>query len=280
MFCYDMDGKELWKKDLGKLEHIWGNASSPIIYGDLAILWCGPGDRQFLLAVNKKTGDTVWETPVPGGKFGKDPKDWLGSWSTPIIIRVEDHDELIVGVPRQLKGLDPKTGKELWSCDGLGPLVYTSPVYADGIIVQMSGYGGPALACRTGGKGDVTKTYRLWHQAGGNPQRIGSGAIVGGNLYILNEPGIAQCLDIKTGKDQWQRERVNSVKPWASMVAAEGRLYVTDQAGDTFVFKADPKFEQVASNSLGEQVLGSIAVSNGEMFIRSYKHLWCIAEKK
>src|SRR5262249_43446953 len=177
---YGFVGQELLRCDVGKLEHIWGNASSPILYGDLAILWCGPGERQFLLAVNKKTGEKVWQHDEPGGKFGKMTSEWVGSWSTPIVVKVGDHDELILSVPEKVKGFDPATGKELWSCLGLGKLVYTSPVCStDGIVMAMSGYHGPALAVRLGGKGDVTETHRLWHQSKGQPQRIGSPILVG-----------------------------------------------------------------------------------------------------
>ncbi len=112
MYCCDFAGKELWKKDLGKLEHTWGNASSPILHGDLAILWCGPGERQFLLAVDKKTGQTVWEHIEPGGSDGIKNKSWIGSWSTPIVARDNGQEQLIRGMPKILKGFDPKNGKE------------------------------------------------------------------------------------------------------------------------------------------------------------------------
>src|SRR4051812_42451650 len=120
MFCYDVSGKELWKRtDLGKWEHQFGNGSSPVLYKDLAILWCGPNasakDRNFLLAVDKKTGKTAWEHEEKGG-----------SWGTPLITKVGDKDHLILGIPRQLKAYDPANGKELWFCDGLTDLVYTS----------------------------------------------------------------------------------------------------------------------------------------------------------
>src|SRR6266487_774567 len=143
MVCYDFSGKELWRHDVGKLEHIWGNASSPILYGNLCILWCGPGPRQFLLAVDKSNGQTVWEFQEPGGMKGddKDSQSWAGSWTTPIIVKA-DHDELILCVPEKVRGLDPHTGKERWSCGGLSKLVYTSPVHADGSLVAMSGYHG------------------------------------------------------------------------------------------------------------------------------------------
>jgi outer membrane protein assembly factor BamB len=281
MVCYDFAGKELWHKDVGKMIHLWGNASSPILYGDLAILWVGPGDRQVLLAVNKADGATVWEHSVPGGKSALDnnSKDWVGSWSTPLVARVGDHDELLLGVPEKLKGFDPKTGRELWSCAGLGKLVYTSPVIsADGVVVAFSGYGGPALAVKAGGSGDVTAT-RLWHRTTGNPQRIGSPVIVGDRAYILNEPGQAQCLDVHTGKDVGKKERVAGTT-WGSLVAAAGRLYATDQQGDTVVLAADPGLEVVARNALGEKSMATPAISDGEIFIRTHKHLWCIGPKK
>jgi outer membrane protein assembly factor BamB len=280
LVCYDFAGKELWRTDLGKFEHIWGNASSPILYGNLAILWCGPGERQFLLAVNKASGVKVWEHLQPGGASGKDGK-WIGSWSTPLIARVSDHDELILGVPEKVKGFDPKTGTELWSCDGLSKLVYTSPVCsASGIVVAMAGFHGPALAVRAGGKGDVTRTHRLWLQGEKNPQRIGSAAIVGEHAYILNDNGIAQCLELQTGRDLWEQKRLTTGSTWGSMVAAGNRLYVTTRTGETFVLAASPKFEQLAVNALGEPVYASMAVSDGEFFIRSYKNLWCISDKK
>jgi outer membrane protein assembly factor BamB len=281
LVCYDLDGKELWRHDVGKLEHIWGNASSPVLYRNLAILWCGPGPRQFLLAVDKTNGQTVWKHDEPGGSSGKDGK-WIGSWATPLVARVDGHDELILGLPGKVKAFDPATGTELWSCAGLGNLVYTSPVSsADGIVVAMSGFHGPALAVRAGGKGDVTQTHRLWHHPQKNDQRIGSPVIVGDHAYILNESGMAQCFELRTGKDVWDKQRVGG-KSWSAMVAADGRLYVGSHAGDVFVLAASPKFDLMATNRLGpqEKMLASVAVADGELFLRTYRHLWCISVKK
>jgi outer membrane protein assembly factor BamB len=276
MHCYDLSGKALWKVDLGKLEHAWGNASSPVIYGDLVILWCGPGERSFLLAVNKKTGAKVWETVEKGAPPGK----FEGTWSTPIIIKSEGRDQLLLGVPNKLKGFDPKNGKELWSCDGLTALVYTSPLFADGIAVAMSGYGGAALAVKLGGGGDITKN-RLWHHPK-NSQRIGTGVIVGEHLYMVEEDGRPHCFELKTGQEVWQSQydKRPTGGAWGSMVHADGRLYITDRVGTTTVFAANPKFEVLAQNRLGEHTDASIAVSNGDLFIRTYKTLWCISEKK
>lgn len=281
LVCYDFAGKELWSKEVGKLEHIWGNASSPILYGDLAILWCGPGERQFLLAVNKASGETVWKHEEPGGKSGKaGSQEWRGSWCTPLITRVGDHDELILCVPKKVKGFDPKTGSELWSCRGLGDLVYASPVCsAEGIVMAVSGYYGPALAVRAGGTGDVTDTRRLWHHTQRHPQRVGSPVIVGEHAYLLNESGLGQCFEVKTGKDLWHKERVSGAS-WSSPVYAAGRLYINTMNGDTLVLSAGPKYELLARNSLGERVLSSVAVAGDEVFIRSYKQLWCLGARK
>jgi hypothetical protein len=125
----------------------------------------------------------------------------------------------------------------------------------------------------------VTKTHRLWRQDKQNPQRIGSAVVLGEKAYMLNEPGLATCFDLKSGKDEWSRERLTG-STWSSMVHAAGRLYVTSQAGDTLVIKPGDKPEELAKNSLGEKVLASIAISDGDLFIRGYKHLWCIRESQ
>jgi outer membrane protein assembly factor BamB len=280
VFCYDLDGKELWKRDLGKFDHIWGNAASPVIYKDLVILNCGPGDRCFLLAMNKKTGADVWKLDE---KSGRDGYKENGSWSTPIIVNIKGEDQLIMSWGDAIKVYQPMTSELLWSCSGLGKtndhLTYTSPLATEDVVVAMSGYGGAYLAAKTGGKGDVTETHRLWRFPSA-PQRIGSGVIIGEHVYIANADGAQgfQCIELKTGKTLW-RERLGDAC-WGSIVHAGDRLYVTDLKGETYVFAAKSKYELLARNHLHEQTLASPAVSNGEIFIRTYQHLWCISEKQ
>jgi outer membrane protein assembly factor BamB len=178
--------------------------------------------------------------------------------------------------------LDPVAGKELWTCRGLNELVYTSPLYGNGIVVAMGGYGGTALAARVGDKGDVTATHRLWTRPK-EQQRIGSGVLYAGHIYILNATGVAQCINVKSGKMAWE-ERLKgkgaSGGSWSSMVLADEKIYAINQSADTFILKARPKFELLATNSLGEMTQSSIAVSDGELFIRTYEHLWCISNEK
>lgn len=283
IFCHDMNGKELWKRDLGKQEHIWGYGTSPVLHGGLCILNFGPGERQFLVALDKKTGREVWRQNEPGGDGGHaGGKSWLGSWSDPIVRSAGGRDELIMSWPGRLCALDPKTGKELWTSQGLTPLVYNSPVFADGVAIAMCGYGGSGLAVRIGGKGNVTESHRVWHipRLG---QRIGSGVVHQGHHYILTDNGMAECRDLKNGELQWS-ERLKGPGAnggnWSSLMLSEGKCYGYNKGGDTFVFRANPdKLDLIATNSLGEFSNSSIAPSDGQLFIRTFKGLWCVGKK-
>jgi PQQ-like domain len=279
--CYDFEGNRLWHRDLGQFIHIWGTAASPILYGDLVLLNCGPGERTFLLAMDKKTGKDVWKMEEHGGKSGhKGNSEWIGSWSTPRIVTVQGQDQLIMTWPNSVKAYDPKTGEVIWTCGGLTRLVYTSPLATPEVVVAMSGFHGSALAVQLGGRGDITQAHRLWHHTEHNPQRIGSGMIVGDSVYMINAgPGTVQCIELKTGKDLWNNKRLGTAF-WGSLVLAEDKFYATDQEGDTYVFVAKPKFEQLSRNRLGEHTNASLAISNGAILIRTNKHLWCIGHVK
>jgi outer membrane protein assembly factor BamB len=290
LFCYDFAGKELWRRtDLGRQVHIWGNGSSPVIHENLCFLNFGPGETTYLLAVDKKTGRTVWKQEEPSAY--KHPKDgeqavpgntFIGSWTTPVLMEVEGKNQLLMTWPNHLVAYDPTSGQELWTCSGLNPLVYTSPIYAEGIVVAMGGFNGMALAVRAGGSGDVTEARRLWHHPK-TKQRIGSGVIHNGYIYIHNDPGVAECFELKTGKLVWE-ERLKGGGPsggnWSSVMLADGNCYTITQGGDCFVFKASPRFELLSVNFLGEPSNSSVVSSNRELFIRTHKALWCIRQKE
>jgi outer membrane protein assembly factor BamB len=180
-----------------------------------------------------------------------------------------------------LRGFDPKTGKELWRCQGLNSYVYTSPLYGDGVAVAMSGFNGSALAVKLGGSGDITKE-RLWQHPTNN-QRIGSGMIVGEHVYMVDENGVPHCYDLKTGEERWKDvKRPGPSLTWGSMVHADGRLYVLMRGGETVVLAANPKYELLTVNKLGseEETNSSLAISNGDVIIRTFKHLWCIGKPR
>ena len=277
MVCYDLNGNELWRRDLGPCDQIWGTAASPIIYKNLVIHNFGPGERTFLIALDKRTGKDVWKVDIPGGSFGKEPSNWNGSWATPVVAKVNGRDELIAPWPKVLKAYDPATGKELWSCQGLTPLSYTSPLVSGDVVAQLCGFGGSALAVKAGGTGDVTESNRLWHVEK-STQRIGSGVVVGEHLYFPNENGIINCVELKTGKTLWAERAAGQT--WSSMVYGDGRIYLTNQRGETVVIAAKPVFEVLSRNPLNERSQSSPAISDGDIFIRTYNHLWCIGQKK
>lgn len=280
VYCYDFDGKQLWHYATGKLHHIWGNAASPVIHDGLVFLNCGPGERTFLVALNLADGKEVWKVDIPGGKYGEKPSEWLGAWSTPNVVRVQGRDLLIASWPELLAAYDPKTGKEIWRCTGLGRLVYTSPVVSPEVVVICCGYGGPALAVRPDGQGDLTQSHRLWRTEERNPQRIGSGVLLGDYFFQPNAgPGSVHCMEWRTGKVLWQ-ERLGDVF-WGSLVYAANRLYVTDKRAVTYVLAAGPKFELLAKNELdGATTHATPVIVDDIVLIRTWKHLWCLREAK
>lgn len=258
----------------------WGNGGSPILYGDLLIVFHGPGTPSVLYGLNRKTGETVWtskETPINSPIFG--------SWSTPVIVKAGGHDELIMPLPGDkirgagyFKGYSPATGKSLWQIDGLGNEVYAMPIIGTGgdIIVGVSGHNGPTMAIRPGGSGNATSSHRLWQTTTKNPQRVGSGIIHNGNLFLADATGILQCLKADTGEPVFRKRLGGNL--WGSILLAEDRLYVSSLEGDTFVVQASGDFEVLAKNSTGEPTYAALAPSNGEFFLRTHKNLYCIGK--
>jgi outer membrane protein assembly factor BamB len=287
VYCHDLDGKELWHRDLGPQRHIWGNGSSPVIHGDLVYLNFGPGDPSFLVAFDKRTGRELWKINEPNAdsgekKPGQEKPRWIGSWSTPVFARIDGGEQLLMSWPQRLIAFDPKKGMELWRCDGLNDLVYTSPLVDRGIIVAMGGFGGKAIAVRAGGHGDVTESRRLWLHPKSR-QRIGSGVTHDGHIYVLTDPGIAECWELETGKMVYEERLTGAGKDntsWSSMMLSDGLLYVVNHSGDAFVLRASPHFELLATNSLHQHTEASIAVSDGDLFIRTHQALWCITGKR
>ena len=305
LWCWSLDGKEQWHIDLGAQKHIWGYAASPVLHGDLCILNFGPGERSFIVAVNKKTGKEVWRFDVPAPAVMEGPggqPGYPGSWNTGRYIWNGQPDgftdEFLISLPGGLYCLEVRTGKEKWHCNGLNPLAYSEPiVIGDGdngvtVIAAFGGYGGFSIgvknpylfgASRKSDEPlDVTDKNRLWQEKK-NPQRIGSHVNDGTHAWLTGEPGIIQCLEMKTGKELW-KERMTTpagrANTWSSLVRSGDRIYAVTQNSDVVVFKASTeKYEQLAVNSLGDGLTNSsLAVSDGQLFLRTHKHLWCIGK--
>ena len=297
LVCWDMDGDELWRRDPGTQDHRWGYGSSPTLVGDLCVLNFGPGTREFLLAVDKKTGETVWqvdalndaaERALSGPENDGNANDFRsdesrndrlrGAWSTPIVVEAGGRQELVLTLPRRISAFDPATGDRLWTCGGGAPLAYASPVESDGVIVALGGYGGAALAVRAGGDGNVTDDRRLWHRPEGGGW-LGTGVAEDGFIYVCDMGGVLHCLEAATGGVTW-KARVGEGGTWSSVTkTGDGLMSLLTKSGVTTVFRPDPeRFRRVAANDLGETTNASVVAAGDALFLRTDAALWCIGE--
>jgi outer membrane protein assembly factor BamB len=273
--CYDFQGTQLWHRDLGQFESELGLASSPILHQDKVILVCDhDGDRftsfdSYLIALDLKTGRTTWKTERRG---------LYRSWSTPILVpRAANKHELIVNGQEALRAYDPETGKPLWQVDGMSGWVTPSPVFGQGLIFATSGKNGPTLAVRPGGSGNVTKTRVVWRHQSGGPY-VCSPVLYRDELYVVTELGVLTCFEARTGKVHYKERLAGKVT--ASPVAGDGKVFVTNEDGTTFVVKAGPRFQLLAKNALKEYCLASPALADGQVFLRTEKHLYCIQSQR
>jgi len=267
VFAFDFDGKELWHADVGTKDFYWGTGTSPLLYKDFVIVNAGV-ESNAVIALNKKTGKEEWK------------KDGLaGCWGSPVLVDVPGgKPEVVLSYPNTVRGFDPDTGKELWKCDGISEFyLCPSVVSKDGIVYTIGAREHMALAVKAGGTGDVTKTHLLWTKNVGT--NVTSPAVYGDHLYWVNDDGIAYCLKTKDG-EQVYAERLGS-PVYASITIADGKTYVVSKHGGTFVLAAGPKFEKLALNKLTDDNTfnGSPAVSQGQLFLRSDKRLYCIGKK-
>lgn len=294
---WDHDGNELWQRDLGVQKHQWGYGSSPILHEQLCILNFGPGNLEFLVAVDKQTGETVWkvdawddtrERTLSGPENDGNANDFArndaraerlrGSWSTPIIARIDGKSQLLTTLPRRIASLDPLTGSLNWTCGGGAPLAYASPMESDGIVVGLGGYRGASLAVRGGGQGDITEAQRLWHEPKDSGW-LGTGIVADGVLYAADMGGVLSCRDVATGEVLW-RQRTEGGSTWSSITQdASGLMFLLSKSGKTTVFRPSrEKFDLVAANSLDETTNASVVIAGNDIFIRTDKALWCIGE--
>lgn len=269
--CYDFDGKQLWRRRLGEFESELGLASSPILFGRSVILLCDhDGDRfktfdSFLIALNIETGETLWKT---------DRRGLFRSWSTPILVPAgNSSQELVINAQDELRGYEPESGELIWQVRGMTGWVAPSPVFGHRLIFAASGKDGPTMAVRPGGRGDVTERNVVWLTKKGSPY-VCSPLVYGDDLYVYNEQGVLTCYRAATGEIQY-RQRLRG-KFMASPVAGDGKVYITNEAGMTYVLQAGAAFRLLNTNSLDEECLASPAVSESRLLIRTRRHLYCI----
>ena len=218
-----------------------------------------------------------------GGQGGGRGAFGGATWATPLLIKAGGREELIMTFPGRVAAYDPATGTQLWLSKGVGSSIYTTPVWGEGVLfASTSGQGGgPAVAVKPGGSGDVSDSHAAW-KLERYRGAVGSGVIHGGHLFTIGSDGIAECRDLKTGASVWEERLQGSGSrggSWSSMLLAGDKIYLPNQAGDVFILRAAPKFEVLATNSVGEATNASLAADAGELFLRTDKALWCFAAK-
>ena len=260
-------GDIVWKTRLPyQSQH--GNGGSPVLYGGLLIVSCDGSDAAFVAALDARTGKVRWKT------FRRQPFDQ--AYSTPLVIRVGDRDQIVSAGAFRAAAYDPETGRELWRVGyGDGFSNVPRPVYGHGLVYIATGFQQPSLlAVRADGAGDVTRTHVAWALRRAAPLTP-SPLLAGDELYVVNDGGIATCLDAKTGETHWI-QRLGGGDYSASPVLADGRVYFLSEGGMATVIAAGRSFHKLSTNTVEGETLASMAVSAGSIFIRTDTHLYRI----
>ena len=270
--AFDFAGKMVWHTPVGPLNNYHGSAGSPILYKDRLFLYQDHRGTEatgsFVAAYDKNTGKQIWKTN----------RVETTGWGTPVVVRAGDRDELIVSSQRRVYGYDPESGDELWKVGGLTMEVIPTPVVAEGFVICSSGRQGPTLAIRPGGSGDVTSTHVAWSSPKGSPF-VPSGVVVDGVLYLVNDiQSVLTAHDVKTGQVLYQGRLGEAKKEGfsASPVANGGKVFFTNDDGETFVLQAGREFKLLHVNTLGEQTLASPALVDGRWYFRTASSLIAI----
>ncbi|MGB0715204.1 MAG: PQQ-binding-like beta-propeller repeat protein [Phycisphaerae bacterium] len=283
LYCYDMAGNLQWEKSLGTLDSgyfmvpqaQWEFASSPIIHEDLVIVQCDVQKKSFIAAYDIKTGKKKWR---------KKRKD-VPTWGTPTVYQTDEVTQVIANGYKKMAGYNIKNGKRLWFVSGGGDIPVPTPVAGDGLIYLMSSHGGPRpiFAIRAGARGNLTreenrKEFVAWHRDTG-ASYMQTPVLYNGYLFTCTDSGVLSCFKADDGELQF-KSRVGQGQTGftPSMIAADGRLFITSEDGDVYVYAATNEEKKLATNAIGEVCMATPAISKGEFFIRTSKHLYCIGE--
>ena len=269
----DMNGKLVWQRHLGReispFDVNWGHSSSPTLYDDMLILLCDHEPASYLLAVDKKTGKNRWRTDRGKGRQ---------SYSTPFVVQTPSGPELVVNSSQRVDAYDPRTGTYLWHVGGPNQFPIPVPTFNNGVIYMTRGYrSGPYMAVKPGGRGDVSASHVVWQVPTGAPY-ISSLVYDGGLLYMASDVGAISVIDAVSGRRLWQ-ERVNGLFT-ASPVAGDGKIYFVSETGEVIVLRSGREPRVVARNDVGERLLASPAISNGQIFLRSDGALFAIGKAR
>ena len=279
LFCYDLDGKELWSKQFGsfKTRYNWGTAASPVLYKDRLYIVNDNDEQSFLIALDKKTGKQIWRVD----------RDEKSNWSTPYIWEHKQGTELITCGTGKVRSYD-LDGKLLWELGGMSAIAIPTPFAEHGLLYITSGYVGdkkrPLFAIRPGAQGDITlkddqnsNQYIAWCQKQGGPYNP-TPIVYGDYLYVLLDRGMLSCYDARTGSEIYNKKRIAAganaftSSPWAN----DGKIFCLSEDGDAFVIQAGTEFKVLASSKLDEMCMATPAAVRGSLIIRTISKLYRI----
>lgn len=286
IYAYDLDGTLRWKVDLGRVDmgaydipsYEWGPASSPIIWNGMVIVQCDTQADSFLLALNAETGETMWQTS----------REELPSWGTPTVVTTAAGPELVTNASNFVRGYDPTTGRELWKLGGSSKITAPTPIFGNGLHIVASGRPPerPVFAVKPGARGDLTlargedhNTHVAWSKTG-RGSYMPTPLAYRGILYVLANNGVFDAYDLATGKEIY-RQRLPLVGSGysASPVAADGKIYLSNEDGEMLVIAAGTAFRLVATNSMGEMLMATPALSEGVIYVRALSTLFAIGRR-
>jgi len=286
VYAYDVKGRLLWKVDLGRVDmgaydiptFEWGPASSPIIWNNLVIIQCDTQTDSFIVALDAATGKTVWKTD----------REELPSWGTPTVASTSAGPVLVTNASNFVRGYDPRTGKELWRLGRSSKITAPTPVFGDNLFVVASGRAPerPIFVVRPEARGDLTLPDGKTSSEAVAWSRTGRGSymptplIYKGIVYVLSNNGLFDAYNLKTGEEIY-RQRLPVVGSGfsASPIAADGKIYLSNEDGEILVLGAGDKFSHLATNSMGELLMATPALSDGVMYVRSSSSLFAVGRK-
>jgi len=272
LVALDMNGRLAWQRHLGTeispFDVVWGHSSSPTLFEDTLILLCDHAPASYLLAVDKRTGKQTWRADRGKGKM---------SYSTPLVVQAASGPELIVNSSERIDAYDPRTGALLWYTGTTNRFPIPVPVFHDGMIYTSRGYrSGPYMAIRPGGKGDVTASHIAWESQTGAPY-ISSLVHDGGLIYMATDVGGVTVVEARTGARVWQ-QRIDGIFT-ASPVAGDGKIYFVSETGETIVMRSGRTPEVIARNDIGQRLMASPAISQGQIFLRGDDQLFAVGRR-
>jgi outer membrane protein assembly factor BamB len=273
--AFDLQGKHLWKTDLGGFTSQHGVGMSPVVHDGRVFLNNDQDGASAVLAFDARTGKELWRAKRQA---------YRTCYSTPFVLTTAGRDELIVASTAGITSYDPRQGGEnwhfTWSFQGMPLRTVASPITTTGLVVASSGDGSgdrDAIAVRLGGKGDVSGTNRVWHSSNRKTlPYVPCFLALGDHLYSVGDDGLAVCRAARTGEEVWTHGFRTKVR--ASPVLIDGKIYAACEDGTVYVFAADTTYKQLAKNTVGEPVTSTPAVANNRLYIRGREHLFCIGK--